>query len=102
MMRLLALPVAVPVPTSSERAVLRLALRGWYPPAIAAQLDLSECEVDATLRRLAKAYLEANRETTNRVDDSGSGDRFERSRSGYGHGTAIAASLVWDHHEAGV
>lgn len=47
MMRLLALPIAVPVPTRPERAVLRLALRGLYPPAIAAQLDMDEREVDA-------------------------------------------------------
>lgn len=57
MMPLLALPIGVPIPTADDRAVLRLALRGLYPPAIAARLLLDERDVDATLRKLAKAYL---------------------------------------------
>ena len=53
------------------------------------------------LRRLAKTYLEAKRETTNRVDDSGSGNAgAECDRRGYGHGAAIAESLVRAYHEA--
>ncbi len=102
MMRLLALPVAVPEPTSAERAVLRLALRGLYPPAIAARLGLDEGEVDAMLRRLARLYLEVGHATTNRVDDGGTGDRVECSRGGYGHGTALAESLLRADNEARV
>ncbi len=102
MMRLLALPVAIPVPTLPERAVLRLALRGLYPPAIAARLGLEEREVDATLRRLAKVHLEVNRETTNRVDADRGGHRVEHDRGSYGHGAAVSESVFRRPYEAGV
>ncbi len=100
MMRLLTLPVAVPEPTPADRAVLRLALRGLYPPEIAARLGRAECEVDATLRRLAKTYLEAKRETTNRVDCDSGNAGAECDRRGDGHGAASAESLVRAYHEA--
>lgn len=99
MMRLLALPVAVPVPTPVERAVLRLALRSWYPPEIAARLGLDEGEVDAMLRRLAKTYLEVKHETTNRIDSRGGNAGSECDRRGYGHGAAIAESVIRADHE---
>lgn len=102
MMRLLTLPVSVPVPTPVERAVLRLALCGWYPPEIAARLGLDECEVDALLRRLAKMYLEDKHETTNRFDCGSGNAGSECDRSGYGHGAAIAESVLRFDHEAGV
>ncbi len=101
-MNLLTLPVAVPVPTLPERAVLRLALRGLYPPAIAARLGLDEREVDATLRRLAKTYLEVNRETTNHADLVGGGDRVGHRDRGYGHGAAILEGILRADYEARV
>lgn len=92
----------MPVPTLPKRAVLRLALRGLYPPAIAAQLMMDEREVDATLRRLAKVYMEVNCETTNRVNADRGGHRVEHDRGGYGHGAAALESILRADHEAGV
>lgn len=58
-MNLFDLPVAIPLPTPLERTLLRLAARGWYPKRISAAMGLREHEVDAALRRLAKAFRQA-------------------------------------------
>ncbi len=79
----------------------RLAL-GLFTAAIAARLRLEEREVDATLRRLAKVYVEVNRETTNRIAPASGGHRIEHDRGGYGHGAAALESILRADHEAGV